>query len=64
MSEMDRRVLKRFVAALREHLGDALDSVWLYGPRARGEPPHEDSDVDVIVLVHDSLDEHARAGRA
>jgi predicted nucleotidyltransferase len=25
--------------------------VWLYGSRARGEPPHPDSDVDVLVIA-------------
>ena len=58
LSETDRRVLDRFVAALREHLGEALDAVWLYGSRARGEPPHEDSDVDLLVFVRDSPEAH------
>ncbi len=58
LSETDRRVLDRFLADLREHLGEALDAVWLYGSRARGEPPHEDSDVDLLVFVRDSPDAH------
>lgn len=56
LSVTDRRVLERFVEALREQLGDVLDSVWLYGSRARGENPHEESDVDLMVLVRGASD--------
>lgn len=58
LSETDTRVLERFLAALREQLGEELDSVWLYGSRARGEPPREDSDVDLLVFVRDSPEAH------
>jgi len=61
LSDTDRRVLDRFVAALREGLGEALDSVWLYGSRARGEPPREDSDVDLMVFVTGEPDERSTA---
>lgn len=57
LSELDTRVLERFVPALREQLGEALDSVWLYGSRARGDNPHEESDVDLLVLVRGSADD-------
>jgi uncharacterized protein (UPF0332 family)/predicted nucleotidyltransferase len=52
LSETERRTLDRAVELLRERLGDELISVWLYGSRARGETPrHEDSDVDLMVVV-------------
>jgi predicted nucleotidyltransferase len=51
----ERALLERFAALLRERLGARLRAVWLYGSRARGEAPaHEDSDVDVLVLVDDA----------
>jgi predicted nucleotidyltransferase len=45
------RALERFVELLRAEFGDDLRSVWLYGSRARGEPPKDESDVDVIVIT-------------
>lgn len=54
LSRDERALLERFVEMLRERLGDELHAVWLFGSRARGEPPsHEDSDVDLLVLVED-----------
>lgn len=47
----ERRVLERFVERLAETLGPRLRSVWLYGSRARGETPHEESDIDLLVVV-------------
>lgn len=56
LSAAERRMLDRFVAALRERLGDDLLSAWLFGSRARGEVTGPLSDVDVLVVT--------RAGRA
>lgn len=54
LSRDERALLERFVQRLTEHWGERLHAVWLFGSRARGEPPaHEDSDVDVLVLVED-----------
>lgn len=51
----ERALLERFAAILRTRLGADLHAVWLFGSRARGEPSeHEDSDVDVLVLVDDA----------
>lgn len=48
-------MLQRFATRLRERLGSDLRAIWLFGSRARGEPPaHEDSDVDVLALVRDA----------
>ncbi len=51
LSEAERRTVRRFVAMLDEALGDDLRAVWLYGSRARGERPHPESDVDLLVIA-------------
>lgn len=51
LDDRERELLGRFVAALEEAYGDDLDAVWLYGSRARGERPHEESDIDVLVVT-------------
>lgn len=50
LSETERRVIERLVELLRREFGTDLRSVWLYGSRARGEPVHDESDVDVLVV--------------
>ena len=55
LSGKERTLLERFAELAGEHLGESLHSIWLFGSRARGEPPaHEDSDVDLLVLVEDA----------
>jgi predicted nucleotidyltransferase len=51
LSDAERRALERLVARLREELSDDLRGIWLYGSRARGEIPHPESDVDLMVLT-------------
>ncbi len=51
LSETERRVLERLVASFQVEFGDRLRAVWLYGSRARGETPHPESDVDLIVVL-------------
>jgi len=51
LSDPERRTVRRFVDALDEALGDDLRAVWLYGSRARGEQPHPESDVDLLVIA-------------
>ena len=51
LSDPERRTVQRFVAMLRDALGDDLRAVWLYGSRARGETPHPESDVDLLVIA-------------
>ena len=52
LSAQERRALRRLVALLHDEYGDHLHAVWLYGSRARGEPPRdEDSDVDLLVVT-------------
>jgi predicted nucleotidyltransferase len=51
LSPEERRTLEGFVERLRARLGDDLQAVWLYGSRARGEPPGDESDIDLIVVT-------------
>src|SRR3954468_18509215 len=51
LDERECELLDRFVSALREQYGDDLDAVWLYGSRARGERPHGESDIDLLVIT-------------
>lgn len=51
LDEQERELLERFVAALRDEYRDDLDAVWLYGSRSRGERPHDESDIDVLVVT-------------
>ena len=59
LDERERELLDRFVGALAEEYGDDLDAVWLYGSRARGERPHDESDIDVLVVTRDACDDNA-----
>ena len=51
MTDLDP-VLKRFRAAVREHFGDRLERIVLYGSRARGDA-RPDSDYDIAIFVKD-----------
>ena len=51
LSAAERRAAERFVELLREEFGSDLRAVWLYGSRARGEPPGPESDVDLLVVA-------------
>ncbi len=55
LTETESRVTERLVTLLRTELGPDLRSVWLYGSRARGEPPHDESDVDVLIVSERDL---------
>jgi predicted nucleotidyltransferase len=60
----ETRVLERLVRLLEAEYGAGLRAVWLYGSRARGEPPREGSDVDLLVVVSgDPFDEVVRVIR-
>lgn len=49
LSAEERRVIERWIERLRDELD--LESVWLFGSRARGQPEGNDSDVDLLVLT-------------
>jgi predicted nucleotidyltransferase len=63
LSAAERRMLDRFVLAMREHLGDDLLSVWLFGSRARGDDTGPLSDVDVLLVTRSGREDEATAWR-
>jgi len=61
LSVDERLLLERFASNLRADEQNQVDSIWLFGSRARGVTPSESSDVDLLVLVaDDSWDAKAR----
>ena len=50
LSAPERRALERLVELLRAEFGLHLLGLWLYGSRARGEPPSSDSDIDLLLV--------------
>lgn len=64
LTRAERGALDRFVSLLAEALGPDLEAVWLYGSRARGEDPHDESDIDVIVLTRRGEADRSRVWRA
>jgi predicted nucleotidyltransferase len=56
LTETERRTLDRLVELLKRELGSELHAVWLFGSRARGEQPRDESDVDLIVLTDKGWD--------
>jgi predicted nucleotidyltransferase len=54
LSDDERALIEGYVEELRARLGSELHAVWLFGSRARGEEPSEDSDIDMLVLVDDA----------
>lgn len=60
LSPAERATLTRFVAEVRQLLGEALLDLRLYGSRARGEG-HAESDLDVAVVVAEGGRAHRRA---
>jgi|SRR6056297_1820838 len=53
LSEEEESVIKRFKEALLERFPDKVVSVLVYGSKARGDF-HDESDIDVLVIVRDS----------
>lgn len=49
LSAEDRRVIERWIERLRAELD--VESVWLFGSRARGDAERADSDVDLLVIT-------------
>jgi predicted nucleotidyltransferase len=54
LTPAERRVVECVVERLREELGPALHAIWLFGSRARGETPHPESDIDLMVFADGS----------
>jgi len=55
MDETPKRLVCRVKEALLQRYGSGVDGIYLYGSHARGVAT-EDSDIDVLVVVHDHLD--------
>ncbi len=60
LSEAERNTVQRFVAMMDDALGDDLRGLWLYGSRARGETPRQDSDVDLLVIAKGNREDQRR----
>src|SRR5260221_3590580 len=60
LSEVERNPVRHFVALMDDAIGDDLRGLWLYGSRARGEAPREDSDVDLLVLANGDRERQRR----
>lgn len=57
----EAEALERLIALLEREYGSALRAIWLYGSRARGEPPRdEDSDVDLLIILEGATPEAQR----
>jgi hypothetical protein len=54
LDAFERRALERFVGLLRKRFAEDLDAVLLYGPRVRGEPPQDESELKLMVLLRSS----------
>ena len=59
LTALEREALARYVGKLREALGPRFVRAVLFGSRARGEG-HEESDLDVAVVVRGPEADHFR----
>lgn len=50
------RAAEAFAGEARERLGDVIEEILLYGSVARGEERGTHSDVDMLVVLSDSVD--------
>lgn len=48
---MARKLARDYAGLVREHFGERVRDIWLYGSAARGDWT-EASDIDVLVLLH------------
>jgi predicted nucleotidyltransferase len=58
LSAEERRVIERWIERLRAELD--VESVWLFGSRARGDVERDDSDVDLLVITRGDPDRDRR----
>ncbi|MBE3588573.1 MAG: nucleotidyltransferase domain-containing protein [Thermoanaerobacteraceae bacterium] len=52
LNEVEKEVLRQFIAYLNDVCPKQIRSVILYGSKARGDA-HPDSDIDILLLVND-----------
>lgn len=50
LSKSERQAINDFISKLRDRFPREIDSIKLYGSKARGTS-HKDSDIDVLVIV-------------
>lgn len=55
LSPGEQYVLAEFLSWLREHFGERITHVWLFGSKARGDSD-EESDVDLLIVVREEDD--------
>jgi predicted nucleotidyltransferase len=60
LSELERRVVERLMQRLRHEIGTDLRAIWLYGSRARGQAPHPESDIDLLVIADGGERRHGK----
>ena len=58
---LHERAAEAFVRKVRERYGDAVETILLYGSVARGEERGVNSDVDLLIVLSDDVDEAAVA---
>lgn len=56
LSDTEREAVERFVAEVRDGVGEELEAIWMYGSKARGETGSDESDVDLLVLARGGKD--------
>lgn len=57
LSPAEQRAVDRFLRSLRLEVAQDLLAMWLFGSRARGEPPGDgDSDVDLLLITRTGME--------
>jgi predicted nucleotidyltransferase len=51
LTHAERGMVERLVETMCAEWSSDLHAIWLYGSRARGETPHSESDVDLMVIA-------------
>ena len=57
MTPGERKALDNFVTSVRNHYGERLDQIVMFGSRARGDD-RPDSDVDLAIILRDAVGDY------
>jgi predicted nucleotidyltransferase len=49
-SNQEERAIQTFIAQVKDHFGDAINTIILYGSKARGDAL-VDSDIDLLIVI-------------
>jgi predicted nucleotidyltransferase/uncharacterized protein (UPF0332 family) len=60
LNETELRAVEKLTALIEREFGNDLHGVWLYGSRARGEVTHDESDIDLMVVLDRPVEEPDR----